>query len=126
MNKVILSGNLCQDVQLKVTTGGTDVVINCVDVKREFKNAKGENETDYINFVAYSNQANYLANYAKKGDRVELVGRWQTRTYQDQYGNNKVVNEVVVESITAFSNKPTDPAPASQEPIIVTDDNLPF
>lgn len=106
MNKVILTGNIVRDIELTQSQNNNAVVSNCIAVRREFKNPNGEYDSDFINFVAWNNQANYLANYAKKGDRVELVGRWQTRNYQNQQGVTVYVNEVVVESITAFSKEP--------------------
>ena len=109
MNKVILTGNIVRDIEERQTQGNNTVVSNCIAVRRDFKNDKGEYESDFINFVAWGNQATYLAKYAAKGDRIEIVGRWQVRTYQDQYNNNRQANEVVVESITVYNTKPTDP-----------------
>jgi single-strand DNA-binding protein len=103
MNKVILTGNLCRDIELKQTQGGKDVVTNCIAVQRDFKNANGEYESDFINIVAYKAQANYLSNYAKKGDRVELVGRWTVRKWADSDGTQHYANECVVDNIKAFS-----------------------
>ena len=117
MNKCILSGNLCRDVELKQTTGGKSVVTNCVAVQREFKGANGEYESDFIDIVVWDKAAEYLAKYAKKGDRVELCGRWTVRKYTANDGTNRVVNECTVESIKAFrkdepkaDNKPSMPS----------------
>lgn len=138
MNKVILTGNLCQDIELKQTTGGKGVVTNCIAVSRDFKNANGEYESDFINIVVWDKQAEYLSKYASKGDRVELCGRWTVRKYTANDGTNRVVNECVVESIKAFSKpkeeqKPTQSAPympsAYTQPKfeeIPTDQDLPF
>lgn len=105
MNKVILSGNLCREIELKQTQGSRGVVTNCIAVQRDFKNVNGEYESDFINIVVWGNQAEYLSKYAAKGDRVELVGRWAVRTYEDLNGENKTVNECVVEQIKAFSRQ---------------------
>lgn len=128
MNKVILSGNLCKDVELRVTQTGTSVASNCIAVRRDFKSPNGEYETDFINLVAWRTQADYLSNYAKKGDRVELVGRWTVRRYQDASGQTKTANEVVVESISIIS-KPQGSVkeePTNEPPIDFTDNDLPF
>lgn len=114
MNKVILSGNLVRDMEVRSTQDGKMVISNCIAVKRDYKNANGEYDSDFINFVAWEQQAEYLRQYAKKGDRLELVGRWQTRSYQNQYGNNVTVNEVRVESLTVF-NKPAPQQEQKQE-----------
>lgn len=105
MNKVILSGNLCQEIELKQTQNGKSVVTNCIAVQREYKNEQGEYESDFINLVIWGAQADYLSKYAHKGDRVELVGRWQVRKYTANDGTTRTVNECVVESIKAFSRQ---------------------
>ena len=131
MNKVILSGNLCQDVELKQSTSGKSVVTNCVAVQREYKNTNGEYESDFINIVVWGAQAEYLSRYAHKGDRVELCGRWTVRKYQANDGTTRTVNECVVDSIKAFS-KPKEGAyvpTAYQQPQfeeIPTASDLPF
>ena len=105
MNKVMITGRLCQDVELKQSTGGKSVVTNSVAVKRDYKNAQGEYESDFINIVVWGQQAEYLKKYANKGDRVEIVGRWTVRKYQTQQGENRTVNECTVESITALGRQ---------------------
>ena len=105
MNKVILSGNLCQDVELKQTQSGKSVVTNCIAVQREYKNEQGAYDSDFINLTVWGAQADYLSKYANKGDRVELVGRWQVRKYTANDGSTRTVSECVVESIKAFSRQ---------------------
>ena len=131
MNKLILSGNICQEIELKQTTGGKSVVTNCIAVRRDYKNANGEYESDFINLVVWGAQAEYLSKYASKGDRVELCGRWTVRKYTANDGSTRTVNECVVESITAFSkpkenqsNYMPDAYKADFEE--VNDQNLPF
>ena len=110
MNKVILTGNLCQDVELKQSTGGKSVVTNSVAVQRDYKNANGEYESDFITIVVWGQQAEYLSKYAHKGDRVEIVGRWSVRKWQDQQGATRYANECVVESVKAFNRQPKQEA----------------
>lgn len=125
MNKVILTGNLCRDIELKQSNGGKAVVSNCIAVQRDFKNADGNFESDFINIVVWGASAEYLSKYAAKGDRVEVVGRWNVRKYEDSNGTQQTVNECVVENIKAFSKpkeQTTEQKPTAQE---FTDD-LPF
>ena len=105
MNKVILSGNLCKDIELKQTQSGKSALNNSVAVKRDFKDADGTYQTDFIDFIAFGNQAEYLNKYASKGDRVELVGRWQVRNYVGKNGYHHRANEVVVENISLVTPK---------------------
>lgn len=105
MNKVILSGNLCKDIELKQTQSGKSALNNSIAVRRDFKDADGTYQTDFIDFIAFGNQAEYLSKYASKGDRAELVGRWQVRNYVDKNGYDRRTNEVVVENISLVTPK---------------------
>jgi len=118
MNKVILTGNLTKDIEARQTANGKNVVSSTIAVNREYKEADGSYATDFINFVAWGVQADYLANYAKKGDRLEIVGRWQVRSYEKD-GQKVRVDEVVAESLAVFTRQPKP----TQE---VQPDNLPF
>lgn len=108
MNKVILSGRLVRDIELRKTPSGKELVNNCIAVQRDYKNEQGEYDSDFINIVVWGQSATYLKNYAAKGDRVELVGRWAVRTYEDNNGQKRTVSDCIVENITAFSNKPKE------------------
>lgn len=122
MNKVILSGNLCKDNELKQTQNGKSALNNSIAVRREFKDADGTYQTDFIDFVAFGNQADYLNKYASKGDRVEIVGRWQVRNYVDKNGYDRRANEVVVENINVVNSKKKDDQSQESKPV----DDLPF
>lgn len=131
MNKVILSGNLCQEIELKQTQNGKSVVTNCVAVQRDYKNDQGAYDSDFINIVVWGAQAEYLSRYASKGDRVELVGRWTVRKYTANDGTTRTVNECVVESIKAFSKPKAESAPTNTNTQpkfeeLSTDQDLPF
>ena len=129
MNKVILSGRIVRDIEVRKTDKSESVVSNSIAVSRDFKNAAGEYETDFINFVAWRQTADYLSKYAKKGDRAELVGRWQTRKYKNKDNVEVIVNEVIVESMTVFSSQPKEEKPKEETKAPVediTEDDLPF
>ncbi len=131
MNKVILSGNLCQEIELKKTNSGKSVVTNCIAVQREYKNEQGEYESDFINLVIWGIHAEYLSRYASKGDRVELVGKWKVRKYTANDGTTRKVDECEVESIKAFKKPREESAPtyANTQPNfenISVDQDLPF
>lgn len=108
MNKVILNGNLCKDVELKYTSNNTAVVSNTIAVKNDFKNAKGEYESQFINFVVYRNNAEFLNKYAAKGTKVLLEGRLNNRSYDKQDGTKAYITEVVVERVELLGNKPVE------------------
>ncbi len=99
MNVVILTGNLTKDPTISKTNTGVSVASGSIAVRRDFKNAEGEYDVDYIDFVAYRAQAEYLAQYAKKGGRLEIHGSWRTRKFTDQQGNNRIAHDVQIESV---------------------------
>mgnify|MGYP003312809420 CR=1 FL=1 len=116
MNKVILNGNLCKDVELKyISTNNTAVVSNTIAVKNDFKNAKGDYESQFINFVVYRNNAEFLKKYATKGSKVLLEGRLNNRSYDKQDGTKAYITEVVVERVELLGNKPKEVI--KQEPV---------
>ena len=134
MNKVILSGNLVKDNDLRKTNTGKSVLQNTIAVRRNSKNEKGEYDTDFITLVIWGVQAEYINQYTSKGDKIELVGRWQHRAYQDKEGKTRYVDECVVEDcsilITSKGEKKQE-AETTQEnnPFVtydITDEDLPF
>ena len=70
MNKIILSGNLVKEVELRNTPNGTSVIQNTIAVRNDYKNAKGEYDSEFINIVAWKQTADYISKYASKGNKV--------------------------------------------------------
>lgn len=97
INNVVLAGRLTRDPELKYTTTGTATATFTLAVTRDFNNANGEKESDFINCVVWRKTAETLANYAKKGSLIDVIGRIQTRSYENQQGQKVYVTEVVVE-----------------------------
>lgn len=127
MNKVILTGNLCKDVELQQTQKGRELLTNCVAVQRDFKNANGEYESDFINIVVWGGTAAYLAKYGNKGDRVELVGRWRVDTAEVN-GEKQYYHKCEVEQVRVFSqNKKEEKQDNPSDRLTAIDDtDLPF
>lgn len=130
MNKVILVGNLTKDPELTTTQSGTDVAIFTIAVQRKFKNANDEYESDFINCVAWRSSAEFIHKYFNKGNKIGVVGRIQTRSYDVEDGTKRYVTEVVVEecefvqSKKGDSNNQAEDTKPEFEPI--DDDNSPF
>lgn len=107
LNKVILVGRLCTDPELKYTPSGV-AVVNCrVAVDRSYLNAQGERETDFIDVVAWRQQAEFVNNYITKGRLVFVEGSMQVRQWQTPDGQKRRSAEVVAESIKAL-DRPRD------------------
>lgn len=92
MNKIILSGYIANDVELKTTQQGTSVTKFNLAVKRP-RSKNGD--TDFIPIVCWRNTAEFVAKYFSKGDGIELSGMLTIRKYQDRDGNNRYATEVV-------------------------------
>lgn len=98
INNVTLIGHLTRDAELKYTGNGSAVATFNLAVNRKFTNANGEREADFINCVIWKKPAETLANYTRKGSKIGIVGRIQTRNYENQQGQRVYVTEVVVEN----------------------------
>ena len=115
-NKVILGGRLTADPELKQTQSGIPVCSFSVAVNRRFqsKNADGQQQTDFINVVAWRQQAEFVTRYFGKGSSICVVGQIQTRRYQDKDGNNRTATEVVADEIQFVDSKGEGPSPSQQ------------
>lgn len=102
--KTFLGGRIAKDLELKYTTSGTAVLTFpvAVSIKRKDQNAT----TDFFDCVAWSQTAEFIAKYFRKGSSIFIEGRLQTRTYTDKDGKNRKVVEVVVEK-AEFVDKPS-------------------
>ncbi|MGQ5519093.1 single-stranded DNA-binding protein [Enterococcus gallinarum] len=100
INNVTLQGKLGKGIDLKYTQSGKAVGTTSIAVDRDFKNANGEKETDWVNIVFWGKTAETVANYFRKGDEILVVGRIQTRSYEDNSGGRKYVTEVVADKFS--------------------------
>ena len=105
INRVVLTGRLTKDPELKYTQSGTAVASFTVAVDRQYRNQAGEREADFINCVIWRKSAENLVNYTHKGRLVGVDGRLQTRNYENQQGQRVYVTEVVVDSFTLLDSK---------------------
>lgn len=105
MNSVCLVGRMTRDAELKYTGNNIAVASFSLAVNRNFKDANGERETDFINCVIWRQQAENLANWAKKGALIGITGRIQTRSYENQQGQRVYVTEVVAENFQMLESR---------------------
>lgn len=138
MNKVVIIGRNVKDIELMQTSTGTSVAEFSVAVRRSFKSANGEYESDFLNCVAYKNTAELISRYVKKGDMVGIDGRIQTRNYTNKEGRKVYVTEIIVENVEFLQSKKQDgqkptTTPAQEDPFngakleeLSTEDDLPF
>lgn len=105
INNVVLVGRMTKDAELKFTGNNIAVASFSLAVNRNFKDANGERETDFINCVIWRQQAENLANWAKKGALIGITGRIQTRSYENQQGQRVYVTEVVAENFQMLESR---------------------
>lgn len=138
MNNVVLIGRLTKDADLRYTSNGVATANFTLAVERAFSNASGEKETDFINCVVWRKPAETLSSYTKKGSKIAVRGRMQTRNYENKQGQKVYVTEVVVEEFTFLdskknsedkpyqNSKTTDPFENKVLPIDISEDDMPF
>ena len=105
INNVVLVGRTTKDPELRYTPQNQAVATFSLAVNRQFKNAKGEREADFINCVIWRQQAENLVNWAKKGALIGITGRIQTRSYENQQGQRVYVTEVVAENFQMLESR---------------------
>lgn len=104
LNQLVMVGRLVQEPELKQISDEKKVLNVTVAVSRPFKNANGEYETDFFDCVIWNGIADATSEYCHKGDMVGIKGRLQNRKYEDNEGNIKYNNEIIVEKISFLSS----------------------
>lgn len=105
INNVTIIGRITKDIELRATSSGTNNASFSLAVERNFKNANGEKETDFINCVAWRKTAEILAQYAPKGSMIGIRGRIQTRNYENNQGVRVYVTEIVADEVQLIDTR---------------------
>ena len=101
LNKVILMGHMTADPELKQTTSGISVCSFSIGVNRRYSKAdQGQQSVDFINIVAWRQQAEFVSRYFKKGSSIIVCGSIQTRNWTDNNGQKRYVTEVVADEVS--------------------------
>ncbi|MDO5556055.1 MAG: single-stranded DNA-binding protein [Clostridia bacterium] len=139
MNKVVLMGRLTKDPEVRYTqTNNTLVASFSLAVNRRFVRQGEERQADFINIVAWSKTGEFCSKYFKKGQQVGVIGRIQTRNWDDEQGQKHYITEVVAEEAyfadskkdgntsSNFENTFGNSVSANSEFSATSDDELPF
>ena len=101
LNKVVLMGHMTADPELKQTTSGISVCSFSIGVNRRYsKQDQGQQSVDFINIVAWRQQAEFVSRYFKKGSSIVICGSIQTRNWTDNNGQKRYVTEVVADEVS--------------------------
>ncbi|MBQ8298637.1 MAG: single-stranded DNA-binding protein [Clostridia bacterium] len=132
MNKVVLMGRLARDPEVRYTnTNNTLVSSFPLAVNRKFAKQGEDRQADFINIVAWDKTGEFCSKYFKKGQQVAVIGRIQTRNYDDKDGKKVYVTEVIAEEAYFAENKKdlvnnAGPFDNTNTAAAITDDDLPF
>ena len=105
MNRVIITGNLTHDPELRTTASGVSTCSFRVAVNRRFKDKDGNATTDFIQVVTWRKTAELCADYLGKGKKVLVIGELQNRSYETKDGTKKTVTEIVADEVEFLSPK---------------------
>ena len=134
LNKVILIGNLGKDPELRYTNSGVPVGTFSLATNEQWKDSEGnvQERTEWHNIVAWQKLAEICAEYLKKGSKVYIEGRLQTKSWEDKntgqkrYSTEIVANDMIMLDPKGAGNaRPPDSVPAEKEKTAEKDD-LPF
>ena len=109
MNNCSFTGRLTAKPELKTTQNGKSVCSFTLAVERKFKGTDGKPITDFIDFVAWEHNANFLCKWFDKGIRIAVTGELQTRMYEKD-GKKIKVSEILVNSVEFADRKATSSA----------------
>ena len=127
MNKVVLMGRLTKEPEMRATQSNTAVCSFSLAVNRRFKQ-EGQPDADFINVTAWAKTAEFVSKYFSKGQQVGVIGRMQTRNYDDKDGKKVYVTEVVAEEVYFADSKKEQSNVTTSEGFMVVEgeSGLPF
>ncbi len=135
INRVILSGRLTDDPEMRYTPTGRPVTHFTLAVNRVWKNpdtGQAEEEVNFIPIVVWGKQAETCANYLRKGRLVAVDGRLRARSFQTQNGDRRKVTEVIAQAVHFLGAKgeiPEEaaaPSPETVESVPEQEEEVPF
>lgn len=91
-------GRITKDIELRSTQSGKSVVTFSIAVKRRFAK-EGQPQADFINCVAWGQQAEFISKYFNKGSMIAIVGNIQTRSWDGQDGKKQYTTEIIVDEV---------------------------
>lgn len=108
LNVVAIMGRLVADPELRTTQAGHSVCSFRIACDRSYVQQGQERQADFIDIVAWRQQADFVSKYFHKGSMIAIDGSLQTRQYQDKQGSNRTAVEVVANNISFAGAKRQD------------------
>ena len=113
LNKCMIIGNLGRDPEMRYTPSGQAVTQFSVATNRNFRDQQGEwqSETEWFRVVVWGDQGERVAEYLRKGHKVYVEGRLQTRQWEDQSGNKRYTTELIANRVTSLERRDREGEP---------------
>lgn len=108
LNVVAIMGRLVADPELRTTTQGNSVCSFRIACDRSYVQQGQERQADFIDVIAWRQQADFVSKYFQRGSLIAVEGSLQTRRYQDKQGNHRTAVEVVANNISFAGAKRQD------------------
>ena len=107
LNKAMIIGRLTRDPEVRTTPTGTNVANFAVATNFRWKDQQGnqQDNTEYHDIVAWRRLADIVGQYLKKGARVYVEGRLQTRSWEDQTGNKRYRTEIIADNLIMLDSR---------------------
>lgn len=108
VNKVILLGNVGKDPEIRSTGGGTMVANLTLATSDRFQDAQGnwQDRTEWHNLVAFKRTAEIIRDYVKKGTKLYVEGKIQTRSWDDkESGQKRYRTEIIINDLSLLSGR---------------------
>lgn len=130
MNKIMLTGNLTAEPDMRQTASGIAVCTFTLAVNRRTSKEDGEKKTDFIPVITWRSLAENCFKYLRKGRKAAVSGSLQIRNYEAQDGSRRYIAEVIAEEVEFLSPAETalQTERISELPMepITPQDELPF
>lgn len=142
LNKVMIIGRLGKDPEMRYTASGSPVTTFSVAAGRQWKDGAGETreDTEWFNVVTWNKLAEICNDHLRKGSRVYIEGRIQTRQWQDQEGQTRYRTEVIASdmimldskggresaSYDSYEHRNLSADPSQRPPVDIGDEDIPF
>ena len=107
MNKLIITGRLCRDPEVKAIGENNMVAKFTVAVNRNYKDKDGNRPADFIPCEAFGKTAEFISNYITKGRLVEVDGEMRVDQYQNEEGENRTFTKCHVNSLNVLDSAKT-------------------
>ena len=108
MNKAILMGRLTRDPEVRYSQSNLTIANFTLAVNRRFTRQGEERQADFIPVVTFGKTAEFCEKYFRKGQQVLIVGRIQTRTWDDNEGRRRYITEIICEEAHFADSKQQD------------------